>query len=73
MKKEIPPAVTVVVIIVVVAFIGFIGYKLTLPPQKIIMSAQAIKGMKAHMMGQGGGSGARMPGPGGMSAQHSAP
>jgi hypothetical protein len=69
MKKEIPPAVTVVAIVVVVAVIGFLGYKLTLPPQKIIMSAQAIKGMKAHMMGQRAGASA--PGSGGMGAQHS--
>jgi hypothetical protein len=74
MKKEIPPAAIVAVIIVVVALIGFFGYKAIVPPGKITMSAEAIKGMKAHTMGQGGAaqeSGARMPGPGGMSADHS--
>jgi len=74
MKKgiEIPPAVIVVVLIVVVALIGLVGYnKVLRPPQRVQMSAEAIKGMKQHMMGQGSGGG--MPGPGGMSSQHSSP
>lgn len=71
MKKgiEIPPAVIVVVLIVVVAFIGIIGYKVLLPPQRIHMNAAAIEGMKKHM--NGSGSGAQTPGPGRMSAPHS--
>jgi hypothetical protein len=72
MKKgiEIPPAVIVVVLIVVVALVGLIGYnKFIRPPQRVQMSPEAIKGMKEHMTGQGSGAG--MPGPGGMSGQHS--
>jgi len=68
MKKgiEIPPAVIVAVIIVVVALIGLIGYnKVLRPPQRVQMSPEAIKGMKAHIMGQGSGAGT--PGPGRMS------
>jgi len=72
MKKgiEIPPAAIVVVLIVVAALIGLLGYnKFLRPPQRVQMSPEAIKGMKEHTMGQG--SGARTPGPGMMSGQHS--
>jgi len=71
MKKgiEIPPAVIVVVLIVVVALLGLVGYnKVIRGPQRVQMSPEAIKGMKEHM---NQGSGARMPGPGGMSSPHS--
>jgi hypothetical protein len=71
MKKgiEIPPAVIVVVLIVVVAMIGFIGRKAILPPQRVQMSPEAIKGTKEHSMGSG--AGAHTPGPGG--GEHSSP
>ena len=70
MKKgiEIPPAVIVVILIVVVALIGFIGRKVLLPPERVQMSAEAIKGMKEHIGAPGSGA-PRMPGPGG--GQHS--
>lgn len=70
MKKgmEIPPAVIVVVLIVVVALIGYFGSKAILPPQRVQMSPEAIKGMKEHT---GVGAGTSTQKPGGMSAQHS--
>ena len=71
MKKgiELPPAVIVVVVIVVVALIGFLGRKVILPPQRVQMSPEAIKGTKEHAMSQG--AGASTPRPGG--GQHSSP
>jgi hypothetical protein len=72
MKKgmEIPPAVIVVVVILIVALIGFVGRKVLLPPQRVQMSPDAIKGMKAHM-GAPPGGGAQTMVPGG--GQHSSP
>jgi len=67
---EIPRAVIVVVIIVVVALIGFVGSKVLLPPQRVHMSQEAIKGLKEHTIGPGAGG--STPVPGGMS-QHSSP
>jgi len=74
MKKEIPPAVIVVVLIVIVAFIGFIGRKAILPPPRVQLSAEARKGMMAHISGQGSGgqeAGAPTMRPGMGSSQHS--
>jgi hypothetical protein len=65
---EIPRAAVVVIVIVVVALIGFIGSKVLLPPQRVHMSPEAIKGMKEHKIGPGAAA-PGMPGPGG--GQHS--
>ena len=67
---EIPKAVVVVVVIALVAVIGFFGRKVIMPPPRVQLSDQAIKGMKEHMAGQGSG-GAPTSAPGMGSGQHS--